>query len=344
MSPGLSNLLLILALGAVAVSARADETNIFSDPGDGLKDRTDLLKNDSQRQLDTGNYNAPHHFFNDYSPSLPLPRPVFLGNPDAATQDAINKRKNWMLLTPEQILGVQTPEDMLGKKKTDSDKNLSLEEQYLLRESQPVANTSTNGRSGSPMSWRDSSNPFSQNNDDNDDRPLFSRGAFASPDDQSQPDSTRYFKQFLKANTGNGNSRDNNKQKQATAWTSVFAQPAQPKQTPAQLADMERFRAMMEPISPPDKSSDKTPTIKTSFSTTPAPDADSLFQPQPIFNPAGRSVALIQDGITRPVGIKPLSGITGPEKIAPEAKPAWQAQLPPWLSDGPQGHAANRNF
>ena len=192
------------------------------------------------------------------------------------------------------------------------------------------------------MSWRDSSNPFNQNKDDKDDRSLFSRGAFSSPDDQSQPDSTRYFKQFLKANTGNG--LYNNGQKQATAWTSVFAQPAQPKQTPTQLADMERFRAMMEPISSSDKSSDKTAATKTSFSTTPAPDADSIFQPQPIFNPAGRSVALIQDGITRPVGIKPLSGSAGPEKLASEVKPAWQAQLPPWLSDGPQGHAANRNF
>src|SRR6185437_2717543 len=119
MSPGFSNLLLILALSAVAVSARADETNIFSNPGTGLKDGADSPKNDSQRQLDTGNYNAPHHFFNNYSPSLPLPRPVFLGNQDAAAQDALNKRKNWMLLTPEQILGVQAPEDILGVKKPD---------------------------------------------------------------------------------------------------------------------------------------------------------------------------------------------------------------------------------
>ena len=183
MSSRPSNLLLILALGAVAVSARADETNLFSTPIDGPKSKTDSSTGSSQRQLDAGNYNAPKHFFNNYSPSLPMPRPVFLGNLDAASQDALNRSRNWALLTPEQILGMQTPEDILGLKKADSDKNLALEEQFLLRESRPVDGAATNGRIGA-ISWHDSSPQFNQtknNGTARDDQPLFSGGTFSQP-------------------------------------------------------------------------------------------------------------------------------------------------------------------
>jgi hypothetical protein len=349
MSPVPSNLLLILALSAVAVSARADETNIFSSPTDGPKGKTDSSTGNSQRQLDAGNYNAPKYFFNNHSPSLPMPRPVFLGNLDAAAQDALNRSRNWALLTPEQILGMQTAEDIFGLKKPDSNKNLSLEEQFLLRESQPVSGAVTNGRIGA-ISWQDSSNPFQNKNNGNakDDQPLFSGGAFYQPDDQPEKDSARYFRQFLKA-TGGGSGLGKKDSKQAANWSSAFAQPAPPRQTPAQLADMESFRAMLEPVSPPDKTAtDKNPAVRTSFSTTPAMrDADSsgsLFQPLPTFNSAGQSVGLLKDDITRPVGIKPLPGITGPEKITSDTRPAWQAQLPPWLLDGPPGHPASRNF
>jgi|GEM_PF-1539755 len=344
MSPRSFNLLLILALGAVAVSARAEETNLFSQPDDGTKDKADSLNKGSQHQLDAGNYNAPHRAFKNYSPSLPLPRPIFFGNLDAATKEALDRRNNWALLTPEQIMGVQTPEDVLGVEKTDSDKNLPVEEQFLLRESRPAANAATNGSTGA-LSWRDASNPFKQNQADQDGSSFFSSGAFSQPDGGLSSDSTRYFKQFLKANNADG--LKNNGQKQATTWSSAFARPAQPKPTPAQLADMERFRAMLGPVSAPDKNTDRTPTVRTSFSSPPATDAGSYFQPQPIFNSIGHSVPpvpIVENNIARPVGLQPLPGITESEKPGSKTRPVWQAQLPPWMIDGPQLHNPNRNF
>ena len=326
-----SKLSLILALGVVAVSMPAQETNVLSNPAGELKDKADLLKDDSQPQLDAGSYAAPRQFFNDYTPSLPPPRPIFFGNQDAAAQEALNRRKNWILLTPEQIFGLQTPDEIFGLKKSDSGKNLSLEEQFLLRESRPVASAATNGGSG-VASWRDAANLFENKPDD---RTVFSRSVFSQPDNRVQPDSTRYFKQFLNAKTDY--SQLKNEPKPATAWSSVFSQPPTPKPTPEQQADLQRFRAMLEPVAP----SDKTPAVKSGLFSTTTPETGPIFQPQPVFNPAGRSVALLKDDITRPVGIKPLPAISGPENFTPAPRPAWQAQLPPWLRDGPQEHNAN---
>lgn len=332
---------LILALGVVAVSVPAQETNSTSNSADELKNKSDLLKDDSQPQLDAGNYTAPHRLFNDRTPNLPPPRPLFLGNQSAAAQEAANRKKNWALLTPEQIYGLQTPNEILGLKKDDNDKSLSLEEQFLLRESQPAANAATNDGAGG-ASWRDAANLFDKHQDD---RPAFSRSIFFQPnnhlddqpDDPAQEDSTRYFKQFLNAKSEKNPLKTESKQ--ATAWSSVFSQPAQPKQTPAQLADMERFRVMLAPA--PSTSSDKTPAVKTSVFSAAEPETDSIFQSQPMFNPAGSSVAVIKDDLTRPVGIKPLPSIGAPENLTPATRPAWQAQLPPWLRDGPQAHDAN---
>ena len=79
----------------------------------------------------------------------------------------------------------------------------------------------------------------------------------------------------------------------------------------------------------------------TRFSGKPLPSAgstpvNSFLQPLPAFNPAGRSITALDEKIARPTGIQPLPGITGPPKIAPTTRPEWQAQLPPWLTEGPQ--------
>ncbi len=328
---------LLLALGAVAAAASAQETNNLSKPAGDVTDKVDSINDGSQSHLNAGSYNAPRQFFNNYTPSLPAPQPLYLGNQDAAAREAAEKRKNWALLTPEQIYDIQTPEQIMGIKDPDSGSKLSLEEQYLLRESQPLGAGHTNGGAAVP-SWRDVPNPFDKSKDD---KALFSRGSITQPAGQSRQDSSSYFNQFLNANKGGG--FFNKKETQAADWNSVFAQPAQPKPDVEQLADMERFRALMNPVAPSEKSQ-SLQTAPTSFSTTPTPAVDSLFKPQPIFNPAGRPIASIQDDISRPLGIKPLSGITGSEVAPPETRPAWQAQLPPWLSDGPQGQNAKVKF
>ncbi|HEY2330226.1 MAG TPA: hypothetical protein VGI63_10490, partial [Verrucomicrobiae bacterium] len=178
-------------------------------------------------------------------------------------------------------------------------------------------------------------NPFEKNQDE---PSPFSRLTFVQPEEKSQPGSDHFWSLRLNANDDDGFSGD--ERKPESAWTSVFAQPAQPKQTSAQLEEMERFRALMEPGSLPDK----TP-IPARFSVTPAPaPVDPFLQPQSQFNPAGRSAAAVENNIGRPTGIQPLPGLTGPAATPPKSRPSWQAQLPPWLQSGPQPHDLNRNF
>jgi hypothetical protein len=127
--------------------------------------------------------------------------------------------------------------------------------------------------------------------------------------------------------------------KQASAWSSAFARPTQAKPTSVQQADMDNFRAMLEPNSAPDKA-----PVSPRFTSPSTPAADPYLQRQPAFNPAGRSVAQLEDHVSRPTGIQPLPGITGAGKPVSKARPSWQAQLPPWLSDGSQPHNQSRNF
>jgi hypothetical protein len=90
---------------------------------------------------------------------------------------------------------------------------------------------------------------------------------------------------------------------------------------------------MMEQAALPDKDKVVAPTR---FSVKPVETRSSFLQPQPAFNPAGRSIATLEEKSARPTGIQPLPGITGPIQTTPTTRPDWQAQLPPWLTDGPK--------
>lgn len=324
-------LLVFFALVAASLPLAAQETIVYSKPSDAKEEKTDDSINDKERKINSGDYNAPRQVFNDFSPNLPGPRPSYFGNMDPAVRDALNKRKNWTLLTPEQILGVQTPEDILGIKDQSTEK-LSLEDQYLLRISTTGTGATTDQKSGnatrrddnnSRLDARNSSgnnNPFDRYKNDN---PLFSPNQMANPQIQDQ---SKDIGQFF-------NSPAADQQQGDSIWTSKFAQPSQPKISPEQTARMDRFRAMLELAPAPDRTASQV-RYPTTPSTSTKPD--SFFEKQPQFNPRGGSASLLEDNSTRPVGIQPLPGITGP-RLKPETKrPDWQAQLPPWMKEGPQ--------
>jgi hypothetical protein len=319
--------MLTLALAAMAFSAAAQQTIIFSKPADLSADKANSFLPNTEHH--SGDYNAPHSLFNDYTPDLPLPRPLLLDNNDASVKDALDKRKNWTLLTPEQILGIQTPEQVLGVPDRTGEKKLSLEEQFLLRESRESAGVATNGL-GDNAAWRvlTEENPFTEINKDDENNP------FRVAPQKMQP-GVKYFKQLLgEQNPGTGPDEKPN-----SPWNSVFALPSQPKQTPDQLADMERFRALMEPSSPPEQ----TP-VPTRFSVPEAPAADPFLQPVPVVNPAGQDISPLENAFSRPAGIKPLPGISTLPPTPVVIRPSWQAQLPPWMTAGPQAHNPNGGF
>jgi hypothetical protein len=181
------------------------------------------------------------------------------------------------------------------------------------------------------LSWRERSenNLFAPKNK-NDENDFFRQ----SP--QKMEPGARYFNQLLNAQDS-GAGPDG---KPASSWNGGFPQPVQPKQTPDQLAEMERFRAMMEPSSP----SDKVP-VPTRFSVATAPAADPFLQAAPLVNPAGRAIPPLGNAFSRPTGIKPLTGISTPPPTPVTIRPVWQAQLPPWMNEGaPPVSNPNRNF
>src|SRR5258708_3808044 len=117
---------LMLAATALALAAPAQETIIFTKPADLSANKANAFLPANQHQV--GDYNAPRQLFNDYTPDLPMPKPLRLNNNNVSVKEALDRRKNWTLLTPEQILGIQTAEEILGvPDKTGADK-LSLEE------------------------------------------------------------------------------------------------------------------------------------------------------------------------------------------------------------------------
>ena len=319
------------AAAAMAIAAPAQQTIIFSKPSDLPANKANSFLPGSDHRVNAGDYNAPRQLFNDFTPDLPMPKPAQMNNNNSASvKEALDKRKNWTLLTPEQILGIQTPEQILGMPDKPGEKKLSLEEQFLLRESQTTAFAATNGRAGPAAFWHESTdvNPFELKNK-NDENDPFRRGP------QKMEPGTKFFNQLLNAqDSGSGPEAKPN-----SPWNSAFAQPNQPKQTPEQIAAMESFRAMLEPPAPP-----ATPPVPTRFSVAVQPKPDPFLQPVPVVNPVGHAIEPLENIFTRPAGIKPLPGISTPPPTPAATKSAAQPQLPPWMRDGPPAHNGSQNY
>jgi hypothetical protein len=310
-----------------AVSVPAQQTIIFSKPSDLSADKANSFMADPQKSGNAGDFNAPKSIFNPPTPGeFTVPPPMLTQPLDPSVKEALDKRRNWTMLTPEQILGIQTPEEIMGVKMKKDQPRLTLEEQFLLRASDDEKRGATNGRHGAAF-WREETerNPFAPQNDN---------GLSGSRRDRSSAGNEDYFKRFL----GAMGAAPAAEKQPLSEWTSAFAQPSQPKQTPDQIAAMERFRALMEPSLPPEQ-----PTVPTRFAAAPVRAVDRDLEVLPPVNPAGHSVVPIWNNSTRPAGIKPLQSVSTPAPAKPVVRSTWEAQLPPWLRSGPQAQPNNYN-
>lgn len=321
-------LLAVVLMGCAAeLRVPAQQTIIFSKPSDMSANKANTFMPGVERRA--GDYNAPHSLFNNFTPEVPLPKPLFRNNNNnsAAVQEALDRRKNWTLLTPEQILGIPSPEQILGVPDKNQDKKLSLEEQFLLRERQASARSATNGRPVNALlsGGLSDPNPFDNKNRNDEFDPSRRERAKQEP-------GARYFNKLLEAQ----DSANDPAQKNSSPWGSVFAQPNRTKQSPEQLADMDRFRSLMEPpaVSAPSVNAE----LATRFSTTrvPTPAVNPFLQPVPVVNPVGRGVQPLDNVFSRPMGIKPLPPISTPPPSPTQKKAEWEAQLPPWMQNAPQ--------
>jgi hypothetical protein len=319
----------LAALVVTAAPALAQQTIQFTTPSDPnlAAKANSFMPPASARKSSASAFNAPSPLFGSRSPTAAfdvLPGSHTMNAADVANamqwQKLLENKKNWTLMTPEEILGVRTPEEILGIPDPKNDPTLSPEERFLKRLDGRAAATATNSFRPDAAYWRGDSavdplHPQAAGN-------RFAENAGGIVSGPASP--------FNSVFNPNPNSAAGANQKPDSVWANPFNQPEPlPKPTPEQLAGMDRFRALMEPPVP-----EKTPEPAHLFDQPPVAAPDPNMQVLPAFNPAGRSFTPLESDISRPMGLAPLTGITG-ARPAPAKKPPL-VQLPPWLSTSPQ--------
>jgi hypothetical protein len=334
--PELKLPLLVVAMGMVVLSAGAQSAGqaiIFSTPQteDASSATPSLTPQNSQLQSLPDAIQAPLSLSGSSQPNMvPLPSaaPVNVQVPQQMKQ-LLEERKNWALMTPEEIWGVTTDKpgqplelDALGNEKPSS----TQLERFLARQDQ-LRTGSTNGWQNSqplqPVSpWNVSRDRSSVNLlEASRDRTVASALNFIQLQDGQAAGST--FANLY----GAGKSSDWNSLGKPSTQNTALTKP-----DAGQLAAMEQFRQLITPSASPttDSKSDQK-----SFSSDKALFDSSIIHPDFGLNPAGASFTPLSTGIMKPSGVTPVFGAStsSSQKLA---APAWVPQTPPWLREGPQ--------
>ncbi|MGA2241424.1 MAG: hypothetical protein ABSH11_05240 [Verrucomicrobiota bacterium] len=277
--------------------------------------------------LDFGNTLQAPSSVNFSGPVVDIPVPV--GAPVGAPvvshaaalrmQDLLDRRKNWMLLTPAEILGATTPEKIMGIQEHDAagrPKNLTALERYTERRNQP-----------SPVDANTNAFPTRNFSDKQPDTLNSIPGGLGNPGNMASsllnpaPDN-----QTLAGQNGNNN------------WSKLFDSPSpSPGVTMAQQTDMDRFRQLLKPGSSSTAAA-ATPSlsgIKISLPQT----ALSSGLGQSALTPVGASFTPLNNGIGKPTEMPKLPNIWSLSLTSPPSAAAWVPQPPPWLSPTPQSFA-----
>jgi hypothetical protein len=248
-------------------------------------------------------------------------------------QRMLDERKNWALMTPEEILGVPTQEKILGIPDRDASGNVkdeTVEEQYYEREERlrDPTNNADFGMADSAAQWGLSDGQQQQMNPN-----------ILSPAG-GKPDSSGLMSQFVNRMPDD---RTVPGQSPASGWSRSFNLPEPPPgPTPEQQAAMEQFQQLLQPHSSP-VSDANAPASGSPFFSSPSAVAVSG---QPAAIPVGASYVPLSSGIAMPAGVTPLPGLLGPTNMGLTTRaPEWKPELPPWLSSGPQpGVIPQRKF
>lgn len=319
-----------LAGGAVALCVSAQETIQFSKPADqDLSSKANSLAPVNPHRLAPNAFNAPTSLFGDKVPSANFDvMPDYYNNQNSASaaqqQKSWQDKKNWMWMTPEEILNLPTPEKALGVADSQEDSKMSPAERFLHRQDRLTEMQTSNSLhrldGASPREKSALDNPF-QLGDAN--------RRFAETLGGSVPDPSKNggagLGGFNASSTVNFNQLN---QKRDSIWASPFAQPEPaPKPTQEQLAGLERFKAMMNESAP-----EKAPEA-----------ARSVYQPVAAPDPNLRSSGLnstihsftsLEDNISKSTGLRSLQDANSRQNQAKKNPPL--VQPPPWMSDSPQ--------
>ena len=317
-------LVAVFSVQAQSAALRPRKSILFSSPeGDTVFSNLPSLSPEPPESLDWGNtlQATPPFSFNGPPVDTPLPvvAPVVSRAEALRMRDLLDRRKNWMLLTPGEILGATTPEKILGIQEHDATgrpKNSTALERYLERQNQPPpADTNANAVSAWHFSDKqtDTSNsiPGELGSSEN------IAGSLLNPAPDSQP---------FAGQNGNNN------------WSKLFDSPSpSPVVTLAQQMDMERFRQLLKPGASSTAAA-ATPSlsgIKISLPQT----ALSSGLGQSALTPVGASFTPLNSGIGRPAEMPKLPSIWSLSLTSPPSAAGWAPQPPPWLSPTPQPFA-----
>jgi hypothetical protein len=319
-------MLCLSAAIAAAWPAGAQESIVFTkppeDPAAKANSFMDQQHQSAPMKMPAPLFNGPQAPANfDASASTPRPQPL-TAQQVQELQRQQNERKNWGLMTPAEIFGVPTVEKIFGMPVPEEEKNLTAEERFIRRQQREHNASTTNSLRAAGGVWDANDNPF-QKAADRDKRkqdetggPARRNGLFQSPfNNQSAADQV-----------------DDAGPRHNSLWQSVFTTPrALPKEDPEQVAEMERFRALLE--SQPALETPATPGA-ASFQSPAAPKAAPEYKAPTAYIPAANFEAQRRQAIGKPIGIAPLPPISTQPKKKDDSQPL--VKPPPWLSDKPQ--------
>ncbi|HEY1719546.1 MAG TPA: hypothetical protein VGH42_14795 [Verrucomicrobiae bacterium] len=308
-------LLLVGAMAAVSsAQAQAGQSISFSSPAnsDGSSDASSLSAKTTDLPDLPNELRAPPSFNSEDIPATPQSfAPAASPAQGERLKKLLDDRSNWALMTPEEILGVDTPEKILqvsGRDAAGQKKNPTAVDRYYQRQDQ----AQTSGSKGYDYKARDQNEADAFN-------PVSSRLG-NSGQILNQPPVIAPENGIL-----GGQSDD-------SGWSKLFGSSQQPPVSdPAQQAAADRFKQLLEPS--------HTPTMTTpSSGDTTSPYSLRQTFPNDGF---GQTPATAASVSYTPLssGIGTASGLTAlgaQNNLKPAAPPPWAPKPAPWLSKTPQ--------
>ena len=264
--------------------------------------------------------------------SLPSVMPLRMPGETERERELDDRRRNWALLTPAEILGVVTPEQVLGVTERDAfgqPKYQTALERYADRQNRRLL-ASTNGppAGNAPPAWY---SPDGQQGD-----PKFLFGTREMPDGQKK---SRFYptpNNPLSAQPNDNSSWARLFDPTPTATTPAAFTPAAP--NPDHLDDMERFRQLLNSGSPSVAAAAAPVAGGLKTSLPQALLGTGLAQAQS--TPLGSPVSPVMSGIGRPAGLPKLTPGWTLSYTSPPPAEAWMPQPAPRLSPLPQPFTA----
>ena len=317
--------LLVVATGAMVLSAAAQESGqdiIFSSPkSDGSQAVTpSLMPQNSGLPTLPGTLLAPVPAFPSRQPPSDRPPPPVDYSSQQRLKQLQQERRNWTLMTPEEIFGVTPAEKLLQPPERDAfgrEKKTTQLERFLSRENQ--------ARAGLTNGWRSdrANSPWSFSRDEGNGNSFARRIAGTA-------DPAQNLNGFLESQQNKNGSALQNGNPDGNVFD-AFAQKKLNEKKLEQMATMDRFRQMLNPGAEP-----AGPSPNSRYFPVPKPVVDPyMTQPDFVPNPAGASFTPLSSSIGRPAGLTPLPGVVTPRQ-QPAVVPSWKPLPPPWLSQSPQ--------